>query len=68
MQFIPETKLNYHGQSDKVWFIMKMRYDNDVTNRIGAVYTENETELPWSIRKSVAYEEKWTGQRRDRLY
>ena len=34
---------------------MKTSQDNDVTNHIGAVYAENNTELPWLIKLDVVY-------------
>ena len=30
---------------DNVWFMMKMRQDNDMVDRIGLLYIENETKL-----------------------
>ena len=45
MQSTPKTKLSYRDQSNQVQFVMKIRLNNDVTNRIGAIYVENETEL-----------------------
>ena len=50
-------KLNCHDWSGKVRYLRKMTQDNDVIDRIGVVYTENETELPWSIRQYVVYDE-----------
>ena len=35
---------------------MKMRQDNEMTNRICMVYIENGTKLPWIIRQSLVYE------------
>ena len=37
---------------------MKTRQDNDVTDRIGVVYTENDIELPWSIGSSAGQLDK----------
>ena len=42
-------KLSSHDRSVRVWFMMKIRQDNDVTNRMGLVYDENDTELLGSI-------------------
>ena len=37
----------------------KTREDNNVTDHIGAVYAENDTELSWPIRSSAdGYEDK----------
>ena len=35
---------------------MKAKQDNDVTDRIGANYAENETKLSWSIKLSTIYD------------
>ena len=35
---------------------MKTRQDNDMTNRIGAVYAENEIKLSWSIELGAVYD------------
>ena len=35
---------------DSVLSMTKMRQDNDVSNHIGSLYTENENELSWLIR------------------
>ena len=39
--------LNYHDWSNRVQSITNTRQDNDITNRIGATYIENDTELWW---------------------
>ena len=44
-----KMKLSYHDQSDLVWSVVKTRQDNDVTNYIGLIYAEIETELTGSI-------------------
>ena len=36
---------------------MKTRHDNDVIDRIGIVYIENDTELSWPIGQGVVYDE-----------
>ena len=48
-----------------MWFIMKSREDNDVTNCIGLLYFKNKTELLWPIQWDTVYEEDHTGQQRD---
>ena len=35
----------------------KTRHDNDVTDRIGVVYVESDTELLWLIRPGADYDE-----------
>ena len=40
-----KSKLNYWGLSDQVWFVMKIKQDNDLINHIGMVYTKNETKM-----------------------
>ena len=41
----PKTKLSYRAWLNRVQFVTKTRQDNDITNRIGVVYAETETEL-----------------------
>ena len=41
--------------------MMKTRHDKDVTNRIGAVYVENDIELSWLIRLGAIYDENHMG-------
>ena len=38
----PKSEQNYHDRSDMMWFITKIRQDNDMTDHTGAVYDENE--------------------------
>ena len=40
-----KLKLNYRDLSNQVWPMMKTRQDNDVTNRTGMIYTENNTDI-----------------------
>lgn len=42
---MPKMGLNIYERSDRIWYIMKTRQDNDVTEGTGAVYDENETRL-----------------------
>ena len=55
-----ETKLNYYDLSYGVRSMTKTRQDNDVIDRIGAVYTDIRTELSWPIRKDTVYHKKQT--------
>ena len=41
---------------------MKTREDNDVTDHIGVVYIENNTELLWLIGLAVDYDENQIGK------
>ena len=61
-------KLNYHGLLDKVRSITKVRQDNDMSYRIGAVYIENETKLSMLIWQDAVSEEKETVQQHDWSY
>ena len=45
LRFTSKTKLNYHDKSDWVRSVTKIRHNNNVTDRIGTVYAENENEL-----------------------
>ena len=40
---------------------MNTKQDNDVTIRIGEIYTKNETELSWPIRLGADYDENKIG-------
>ena len=40
----------------------KTKKDNDMTDRIGAIYVENKTELSWLIRSGVVCDKNQTGQ------
>ena len=44
---------------------MKTRQDNDMTNRIGAVYVKSDTELLWSTESGGVCDENKRGQRHD---
>ena len=50
-------KLNCYDRADKVYYMEKTRQENDMTNRIGAVYVKIETEMSWSIRQDVVNHE-----------
>ena len=43
----------------------KMRQDNDMTDRIGSLYAENETHLLWPIWQGMVYDKDEIGQWRD---
>lgn len=43
VQSVPKMKLSFNDQSDQVRFIIKAKQDNNMTNIIGIVYTENDT-------------------------
>ena len=48
--------------------MMKMRQDNDVTDLVGPLYVENETELSWLIQHDMVYGGDQTRQWRDWSY
>ena len=48
-----ETKLSY-----RVWSMMKIRKDNDMTNLTDTSYTKRENELSWPIRPSAICKKK----------
>ena len=48
--------------------MMKTRKENDVIDRIGMFYVENDIELSWLIGPCVVYDENQTWQRRDQSY
>ena len=45
--------------------MMKTRQDNDVTNRTGMIYTENNTDILWPIGSVVNYYKYKIWQLRD---
>ena len=53
---------------DRVWFVMKIRQYNDVTDHTSVVYAENDTELLWSIGQGAVCDKNHRGQWRDRYY
>ena len=55
-----KTKLSCHDWSDQVWYVIKTRWDNDVTDHIGMLYTENETRLLWLIELGTIYDKNQT--------
>ena len=57
--------MNYHDRFDQVQSIMKTREDNNMTNRTGEVYVENDIELLCPIRTGADSDEKQIGQLRD---
>ena len=44
-----KTKLSFCDWSDQVLFVIKTSQDNNVTDRIGLVYTKSETEISGPI-------------------
>ena len=44
-----KMKLNCHDRLNWERFVTKTKQDNDLTDRKGAVYIENETEHSWLI-------------------
>ena len=54
-------KLSCHDQSKRVSFVTKTRQDNNMTDRIGAMYTENNTKLLWLIGSSSNCDENQIG-------
>ena len=50
-------KLNCYDRADKVYSMEKTRQENDMTNRIGAVYIKIEIEMSLSIRQDVVNHE-----------
>lgn len=57
--------MNYHDRFDQVQSIMKTREDNNMTNRTGEVYVENDIKLLCPIRTGADNDENQIGQLRD---
>lgn len=68
LKFMLKTIMNSQDWSHMVCSIMKMTQDNNITNRTGAVYAENEIELSQPIGLGAVYDENWTTKRRERSY
>ena len=47
---MPKIELNSYYQFNEVWFMMKAKQDNDLTDRTSAVYAKIKTKLSWLIR------------------
>lgn len=61
-------KLSCHDRLDRVWFVMKTRQNNDMTDHIALVYVEIKTKLSRPIWSHEVCDENKTGQWHDRLY
>ena len=48
--------------------MIKTKQDNNITDHIGMVYADTETELSVPIWPTMIYDENHTEQQRDRLY
>ena len=53
----PNMKLNYHDRSEKVWFMMNTRQDNDMTNRTSVILAEYDAELERPIEQNMVYDD-----------
>ena len=51
-----------------MWYVMKIGQDNNMTNRISAIYVENNYELSWPMGPSAICDENMTEQQCDQLY
>ena len=51
-----------------MWYVLKTRQDNDMTDHIGAVYAKNDNELLWHVGLGDNYDEKQTRQLWDETY
>ena len=63
-----KTILNYHDRLGQVQTVMKIGYDNDVTDCTNVFYTENKIELSWLIGSGLVFYENETEQQHDRSY
>ena len=61
-------KSSFHTRSNRVLFFAKTKQDNDVTDCIGLVYSEIETELSRPIWLGVVYDENQIEKWHDWLY
>ena len=56
-----ENDIELLWPTNKVWYVIKTKQDNDVTKRIGAIYVKNDIELSQSMRLSVVFDEDKIG-------
>ena len=63
-----KTKTELLRLSNRVQSAMKIKYDNDVIDHIGAVYAKNGIKLSWPIQLSVVCDENQTEQQCDWIY
>ena len=54
---MPKMKLSCRDWSEWVWFVMKTKQYNDMTDRISLVQAKNSTELSRPIWLGVIYDE-----------
>ena len=62
MRSTPKKKLSCHDWSNRVWFVMKVRQNNDMADHIGEVHIKNDTKLSWSIGWGVDCDENQVGK------
>ena len=63
-----KLELNYHDWLDKMWSIMKNREDNEVTDRTGVIFAQQDTKLLRLIWWGIVYDEDWIWERHDQSY
>ena len=64
----PKSKWTFKSYRIGCGYVTKTRQNNDTTNRIGAVYTENEIKMLWLIGPGVVCDENQAEQQLDRSY
>lgn len=64
----PKTKLRCCDWLDLVRSVIKTRQDNNMIDRIGMIYVEDETKLLWLMGLGVIYYENQMGQWCDQSY
>ena len=55
-------KLSYRDWLNQMRYVMKTKHDNDLTDRIGAVYVKNYTEFLGLIEKETEQWCDWSDQ------
>ena len=63
-----KTKLNYQDRLNRVRSPMKLIFNNNMIDCIGAVYTENDIKQSRLIGLGAIFDENQTRQRCDRSY
>ena len=61
VQFMPKMILNFCDRLDRLLIVMKIRYDNYMTDCIDAIYAEYETKLSSPIWPSSDCDENQIG-------
>ena len=63
-----EIKNDLSWSIERVRSMIKTRWDNNMTGRMGLLYARKEIVLPWSIKLGTVYDKNQIGKWRDWSY